>query len=394
MRGGSDLFLHEFKYEWIRVLRQKEELFWVLLFPMILGTLFHVAFGNLNNSTENFHTIPAAVCLETGSENEPFREVLHTLSEEDNGTPLLELTVTDWDHAVALLEENTVRGIFKIGKDVTLHCAPNENAAAATLALEQSILETILREYRTGAGIIEKIAQKSPEKLNDILDMLQTKDSYKTALSLTPGNMDSIIQYFFNLIAMACLFTSFAGSYIAMHHQANLSALGARKCISPNSKFLSVTAQLLSCLLSQFLCVVVNILYLVYVIKVEFGTNLFLILLTAWIGCIVGVSFGFFIGSIGRVSEAAKNGIMISASLLFCFLSGLMLDNMRMTVEKFCPLINDINPAVLISDSFLTLNIYGITARYGANLAVLLFISAGFTVLGCLMIRRKTYASL
>ena len=51
--------------------------------------------------------------------------------------------------------------IFKIGKDVTLHCAPNENAAAATLALEQSILETILREYRTGAGIIEKIAQKS-----------------------------------------------------------------------------------------------------------------------------------------------------------------------------------------------------------------------------------------
>ena len=94
MRGGSDLFLHEFKYEWIRVLRQKEELFWVLLFPMILGTLFHVAFGNLNNSTENFHTIPAAVCLETGSENEPFREVLHTLSEEDNGTPLLAVSYT------------------------------------------------------------------------------------------------------------------------------------------------------------------------------------------------------------------------------------------------------------------------------------------------------------
>ena len=199
---------------------------------MILGTLFHVAFGNLNNSTENFHTIPAAVCLETGSENEPFREVLHTLSEEDNGTPLLELTVTDWDHAVALLEENTVRGIFKIGKDVTLHCAPNENAAAATLALEQSILETILREYRTGAGIIEKIAQKSPEKLNDILDMLQTKDSYKTALSLTPGNMDSIIQYFFNLIAMACLFTSFAGSYIAMHHQANVSVRCRKHTVS------------------------------------------------------------------------------------------------------------------------------------------------------------------
>ena len=160
------------------------------------------------------------------------------------------------------------------------------------------------------------------------------------------------------------------------------------------SSDLSVAAQLLSCLLSQFFCVAVNVLYLVYIIKVDFGTSLPLILLTSLIGCILGVSFGFLIGSIGRVSEPVKNGIMISVSLLCCFLSGLMIDNMRMAVESFCPLINDINPAVLISDSFLTLNIYGVTARYGANLFVLLLIAAIFTGSGCLMIRRKTYASL
>lgn len=387
------MFFHEFKYELVRVLRQKEELFWVLLFPMILGTMFHVAFSNLNNATENFHTIPAAVCLEPGATNESFQAVLNALSDETDA-PLLELTHTDWENAVTLLEENTVRGIFKVGEDVTLSCVPNENTNAATLALEQSILETILREYRTNVSIITKAAQTSPQKLPEILSLAESSASYGNVLSLTPGNMDSVIQYFFNLIAMACLFTSFAGAYIAMHHQANLSALGARKCISPNNKFCSVAAQLLSCLLTQFLCVAINVLYLFYIIKVDFGTSLPWILFTSFIGCMLGVSFGFFIGSIGRVSEAAKNGIMVSASLLCCFLSGLMFGNMRMLVESFCPLINDVNPAVLISDSFLTLNIYGTTARYGANLASLLFITALFTVSGCLMIRRKTYASL
>lgn len=387
------MFFHEFKYELMRVLRQKEELFWVLLFPMILGTMFHVAFGNINNATENFHTIPAAVCVEKGTDNEAFETVMKALS-EDSDTPLLELTYTDWENAMQLLEENTVRGIFKVGKDVTLSCAASDNANATTLAIEQSILETILREYRTNVSVITEIAQKDPGRLPEILSLTETVSSYGKELSLTPGNMDSMIQYYFNLIAMACLFTSFAGAYIAMHHQANLSPLGARKCVSPNNKFLSVGAQLLSCLLSQFFCVAVNVLYLFYVLKIDFGTSLPLILFTSFIGCIMGVSFGFFVGSIGRVSEAAKNGIMVSVSLLCSFLSGLMIGNMRMLVESFCPLINDINPAVLISDSFLTLNIYGVTERYGTNLCVLLLIAVIFMAAGCLMIRRKTYASL
>lgn len=387
------MFLHEFKYELIRVLRQKDELFWVLLFPIILGTMFYVAFGNLNNATENFHTIPAAVCLEKDTKNESFETVLNMLSKEAD-PPLLETTYTDWENALTLLEDNSVRGIFKVGETVTLHCVPNENANAVTLALEQSILETILREYRTNASVITEIAQTSPEKLPEMFSMMEAPSSYGTTLSLTPGNMDNIIQYYYNLIAMACLFTSFAGAYIAMHHQANLSPLGARKSISPNHKFCSVAAQLLSCLLTQFFCVTINILYLFYVLKIDFGTSFPLILFTAFIGCVLGVSFGFYIGSIGRVSEPAKNGIMISVSLLCCFLSGLMLDNMRMLIESFCPLINDLNPAVLISDSFLTLNIYGITARYGENLFALLLIAVLFAVSGCLMIRRKTYASL
>ena len=293
------------------------------------------------------------------------------------------------------LEEDEVRGIFQVGEEVTLSCAQAQNNNAnATLSIEQSILEAVLREYKANMAAILEIMEKKPEKLTEAVSLISSQASYGKELSLTPGNMDAIIQYYFNLIAMACLFTSFAGAFVAINNQANLSALGARKCVSPMGKFLSVTAQLLSCLLVQFISVAVNVLYLFYVIKVDFGTALPNLLFTSFIGCIMGVSFGFFIGCIGRLSENVKMGIMIASSMLCCFLSGLMIGNMRVVIEDFCPFINDVNPAVLISDSFLTLNIYGFGERYGANLAFLLLFAVFFVTAGCLMIRRKNYASL
>lgn len=388
------MFLHEFLYEIKRVLRQKDELFWVLLFPMILGTMFYFAFGNINNASENFHTIPVAVCQEEDTNGNIFTDVLKTLSEDDD-TPLLKLTYTDWNTAQNLLKDNKIRGIFTCGKDITLTCASvnsfNPNSA---VSMEQSILESILRQYLANTAVFTDIAKKNPARQSKLISLMEMYPSYGSKLNLTSGNMDGTIQYFFNLIAMACLFTCFAGSQIAVKNQANLSVLGARKCISPTNKFLSVTAEFISCIFAQFFCIAINLCYLVYVIHTDFGASLPLLFLTSFIGCMMGISFGFFIGAIGQINENIRMGIMISSSMLCCFLSGLMISEMRLYVEDFCPILNRINPAVLISDSFLTLNIYGMTSRYTGNLLSLLALTFLFLSAGCLMIRRKTYASL
>ena len=96
------MFLHEFIYECKTVLRQKEELFWVMIFPLALGTMFYFAFGNLTNSTENFHTIPVAVCAETNAKDDNFKQVLEMLSKEVE-PPLIGITDTNWEDAVDLL---------------------------------------------------------------------------------------------------------------------------------------------------------------------------------------------------------------------------------------------------------------------------------------------------
>ena len=388
------MFFHEFIYKMKRVLREKNEIFWVLAFPMILSIMFHAAFGNINDSTANFHAIPVAVCLENGSVRDTFKEVVDALGEEGEAQ-FLDVTYTNMEDAKDLLKANTVSGIFTAGDEVTLTLASNDSDNVnSTIAIQQSILECFFHEYRANMQAITDIALHNPAMLTDALNVSVSDASYKEELQLTDGNMDIFIQYFFNLIAMACLYTSIAGSSIAIKNQANLSDIGARKCISPSHKFVSMSAELLGCLVAQFFCVAANVLFQVYILKTDFGASIAALLCTSFIGCMVGVSFGFFVGSIGRIGENAKVGILVCITMVCSFLSGLMIQNMRTIIESHCPIINKINPAALISDCFHTLNIYGIGERYTRDILALLCIAGIFLVGGCLMVRRKTYASL
>ena len=50
--------LHLIKYCLLTILRQKETVFWSILFPILLGTLFYASFGSSNAEIE---TIDVAV---------------------------------------------------------------------------------------------------------------------------------------------------------------------------------------------------------------------------------------------------------------------------------------------------------------------------------------------
>ena len=103
---------------------------------------------------------------------------------------------------------------------------------------------------------------------------------------------------------------------------------------------------------------------------------------------------GFFVGAIGAFSEGTKQGILVSGSLLLCFLSGLMVGNMWIIVENTCPVINRISPAALISRAFYTLGIQDNLNQYYQCILTLVGISALFCLGGFLLTRRKRYASI
>lgn len=54
------MFVHNFKYSLKILFKNKGLLFWTFIFPIILGTLFNLAFSNIEK-TETFNKIDVAI---------------------------------------------------------------------------------------------------------------------------------------------------------------------------------------------------------------------------------------------------------------------------------------------------------------------------------------------
>ena len=250
------MFGHIYKNHFLTSIRNKLIIFWTLLFPIGLSILFKVAFGNIYESSELFKTVPVAVVIEEKTElSDNFKIVADNLSEADNEDRLLDVTYADEDEAMELLKNEDVYGIIYAGEKVTLTLSSDISDAN----ISQSILKSFVEEYNLNYKALLDVAKTNPQNLEKTLGILTEDTNYNKEVSYSNGNMDVYVQYFSNLLAMACLYAALAGMEVALGNQANLTHIGARKNISPVPKSLSTFAELLACITVQFLCLIIAI---------------------------------------------------------------------------------------------------------------------------------------
>ena len=80
--------------------------------------------------------------------------------------------------------------------------------------------------------------------------------------------------------------------------------------------------------------------------------------------------------------------------MICCFLAGLMVSGMKDLIEKYCPIINRLNPAAVISDALYCVNVYEDQARLHQDMGILLVMCAVLTMTAYLMVRRERYDSI
>lgn len=377
-----------FKYALLRLMRNKANLFWILVFPIVLGCFFKIAFSNITAS-ESFHTIPVAVVEGDNADATAFHTMIEQLS-GDSEDAMLSATFCDDKKARTLLEKGKVDGIFYTTDTVEL--AVNSDLSDASI--NQSILQSLLTQYYLNRDLIVQILTTNPGNIESLVDSIGQSVDTRKEVSLTMNNIDTYDQYFYNLIAMACLYTAMGGINLAINNSANLSSLAARKTIAPAKRAALIGTELLAIILFESLLNMVSFLFIVTVLGIHMTTHLGLALLTILISTTFSITFGMFLGCVGPKSEGGKTGLMFAVVMPLCFLSGLMMGTMRMVVEKYAPFVNRINPAALISDSFYALNNYDTLTRYTGNILTLLLMTALFLIISILVTRRNTYASL
>ena len=376
------MFLRIYGYGLKQCVREKYLIFWSVLFPIILGTLFKVSFGDMNEREFMFSQIPVAYVEEEGAQ-EAFRTVLTELEEENE---LIKVQEVSGEEAKALLQEKEVKGIFWNGESITLTVTDE--------GTDTSILKSIQEQYEKTVSGFTEITAEHPETLQAAADGIGKKWNYVKENSVTHRAMDMMMDYFYALIAMNCLYGCFAGVSCATAFKANLSALGARRNAASTNRFVILLADICAKITAQFCCTVFGTMYLKYALKVKLGDETARILLMILVGSAIGVMTGVFVGSIGKIKRSVREGICIGVTMVECFLAGLMTSGMYQLIEKYAPVINRVNPAALIVKAMYSLNIYETYTRYHQCMIGLLVITAVLCVGSYLMVRRERYASI
>ncbi len=379
------MFLHVFINRFKCLLHNRELIFWTLLYPLVLGTFFSLAFSNMA-SGEAFTSIPIAV-VDTAAyqADTAFQSALDSVSEGSEAEqPLFDVTVVPQDEADRQLEEGTIKGYVVL--DDGAHVVVKESG------INQTIIKQFMDSYLQTGSAFMRVAHSNPAALADI----QFDGGATHVKPVAPGKADpeSWVTYYYALIAMASLFGGFWGIKEITDIQANLSAKGARLNVAPVNKLKMLVYSFPAAILIQFLSCVVLVVYLNFVLGVHFGEQLLFVLIACLAGSVTGVTFGAMLGAVIKGGEGIKTAVLLVTSLLMSFLSGLMVSGIKYTVVHAAPIMAYVNPANLISDAFYSLYYYTSYAKFFENVGLLLGFSAVFTLIVYLITRRQRYASL
>jgi ABC-2 type transport system permease protein len=353
---------------------------------MILGTLFQSSFGGAMSKAEGFQTIPVAVVTDTTATNaNEFLAIMKQLSYE-NDDKMFEVHEASREEGEKLLKDEEINGIILNGSTRELVVSQSN--------FQTSVLKQFLDEYLRIESFMTDVMTNYPDSIMQAATTIQNSESFIKTISLKGNDVDGMIQYFYALIAMVCLFGSYLGLANANHIQANLTANAARRCVSASRKSHLVVADSLAALTIHFSELVIVWVYLRFVLGVNIGEQPLPYFAICFVGSIIGISLGQFIGIAFRASEGAKEGVLTCVSLGMSFLSGLMFANMKDIVQKNAPILNAINPAALITDAFYSLTVFDDYSRFYQSLISLIIISAILLTGSIILVRREKYESI
>ena len=393
------MFIHNLKYAIKTLFRNKVLIFWTFALPIILGTFFNMAFSNIENS-EKLEIINIAIINnEEFKNNEIFKETFKSLSDEENEDRLFKTQYVTEERAKELLKNDEISGYLKLENE-------KPQIIVTTSGINETIFKIVTEEIIQTSEILKNIAEKEIKKeimvgnynidyekmYKEIIE--KNKKEEAKIENISNKNLSYTMIEYYTLIAMACLYGGILGMVAINQNLANMSNNGKRISIAPTSKGKLVFSSVIASYITQIIGLSLLFLYTIFVLKVDYGTNLPLVVLLGMVGSFAGLSMGLAIGTVLKTNEGIKTGILISITMLGCFLSGMMGITMKYIIDKNVPIVNKLNPASMITDGFYSLYYYDTLDRYFFNITSLLifaFIMIGISIFS---LRRQKYDSI
>ncbi len=199
---------------------------------------------------------------------------------------------------------------------------------------------------------------------------------------------------FYTLIAMTCLYGGLLTMTSINKNLANMSVIGKRVSITPTKKTCTIISSVLASFLIQLTGLFFLFLYTIFILHIDYGSKISLIILLSVVGSLAGVSLGSFVACKVKSNENTKVGILLAITMTGSFFSGMMGITMKYVIDKNIPIINYINPANMITDGFYALYYYETNGKFYFDTLSLLLFSSILILLSASSLRRQKYDSI
>lgn len=392
------MFIHNLKYTIKSLLKNRTLIFWTFAFSIILSTFFYMAFSNIEND-EKLQIFDIAVIDNDGFEKqEIYKETLKKLSQESDDK-LFNIKYVGKEEAEDLLEKSEIEGYILFENETPKIVVKNTGTY-------QTIIKFVVDEIEQTKTVVRDLTEQDIKKEiengninfnteNIVNNILAKINNEKLELkNISNSNLSYMMIEYYTVIAMACMYGGMIGITAINGCLANMSNRGKRIAVSPTRKSVIVLSSAIGAYFVSLIGVALLIIFLVLALKVNFGTNLGLVILLAMIGNLAGTSLGVLIASCFKVSEGTKTGITISVSMILSVLSGMMGVTLKYLIDKNAPIINRMNPNNLITDGFYSLYYYNTLERYWSDILNLLIFSIICLVISFISLRREKYDSI
>ena len=393
------MFIHNFKYSLRVLFRNKGLIFWTFIFPILLGSLFKLAFSDIENK-ETLSIIDIAIVENTHYKDyNIYKEIFDKLSDEDNKDRLFNTRYLTKKEAQEELDNNKITGYLTFDNDVVNVMVSNSgiNETVLRYVTEEVISNKIMTENIVSMEISSFVKEGKTDIDYDKIYMNVNnliKENNAKLNNISNSNLSYTMIEYYTLIAMTCLYAGMLSMNIINRLLPNISDEGKRIAISGISKFKLLVSSFLASYVVSLIGLLLLFIYTIFVMKVDYGNNLSKVILLSLVGSLSGLTLGMLIASVFKINENAKVGILIGISMTCSFFSGMMGITMKYIIDKNIPLLNIINPANMITDGLYSLYYYEGFSRYNFNLISLIVFSIVMIVISYFSLRRQKYDSI
>ncbi|HHV33274.1 MAG TPA: ABC transporter permease [Acholeplasma sp.] len=365
-------------------LSDKISIFWVLLFPIILGTFFMFAFEGLKNK-DNFTSIKVAFVGDVDKSESSLYSIMEDLpyeSEQSEVTNMFLLSeVATKEEAEQQLNDKEIKG-YIYNDELYIY----KNGMSETVI--KTVMEIYYKAFDQATALVENTALTYPEAFARVF---KENNLFEETGEKTSSLLES---YYYSVLGMAIMLASSFSLVGTAFILPNQTEIGKRIAISPQSKIKKLLLILFVNFVIMMSIFILILLYFKFVVGIPFHYPVRVIIIT-FLGALFALALGFSENILmSKLSFNTKVGINTTIGVFGGFLSGMMFQPMKYFTEKYIPFLKYINPVNLITDGLLSIEQYDHHIRYYINLGCLALFTIILITLSALKFRREKYESL